>query len=176
MQDESEEKFLSESVCVCKGSLKIHETCYHSLREIDDLCKICKTKFKSLTVKSYNFINGLAIIREYPNDYSPFFVIYTVNEKYQKHGIQYFYEAKKLKCEIPYENGIKNGVEKHYEDGRLVSSISYQNDMLHGIMKSFNNDVLIYELEYNNGKLINKKYYNHTAKLQINQASRTVLF
>lgn len=177
-QDESQEKFINtegSKICKCSGSLKIHNSCYLQLREYDDTCKICKTKFPKLPPK---FIDGFAKIKNFADDYSPFDIFYTIDINYKKQGLETWYEDKVIKIEIPYVDGIKHGLEKHYEYGSVCSIIPYENGKIHGIVKGFVVDrsnvnehgnfvsLLHSETTYNQGIILkdSKKFYEVNIK------------
>ena len=174
-QDETSEKFINQKVCKCDGSLKLHDSCYLQLREYEDICKICKTKFPKLPPK---FIDGFAKIKIFADDYSPFDILYTIDINYKKQGIETWYEDKVLKIEIPYVDGIKHGLEKHYEYGSMCSIIPYEHGKIHGIVKGFVIDrsnidehgnfvsLLHSETTYENGIIIkdSKKFYEVNIK------------
>jgi hypothetical protein len=178
-QDETSENFINQKVCKCNGSLKLHESCYFQLREHDDTCKICKTKYPKLPPK---FINGLAEIKIFADDYSPFDIFYTIDINNKKQGVETWYEDKVIKIEIDYVNGIKHGLEKHYEYGSVCSIIPYENGKIHGIVKGFvidrsrvdNNgnfvSVLHSETTYEYGVILkdSKKFYDVVVNQNIN--------
>lgn len=136
-QDNTSEKFLDSKICKCTGSLKLHNSCYLQLREYDDTCKICKTRFPRLAPK---FIDGYAKIKNFANEESPFDVFYTIDSNHKKQGIETWYEDKVIKYEIPYVNGIKHGLEKHYEYGSVCSIIPYENGKIHGVVLGYKID------------------------------------
>lgn len=136
-QDETEENFMNQKVCKCNGSLKLHNSCYLQLREYDDTCKICKTKFPKLPPK---FIDGFAKIKNFSDDYSPFDIFYTIDTNYKKQGLETWYEDKVIKYEIPYVDGIKHGLEKHYEYGSVCSIIPYEHGKIHGVVLGYKVD------------------------------------
>jgi len=177
-QNDKEEPFLNQSlkkICKCSGSLKIHNSCYNKLREYDDTCKICKTKYPKLEPK---FINGLAKIKNFADDTSPFDIFYTIDINHKKQGLETWYEDKVIKYEIPYVNGIKNGLEKHYTYGSVSSIIPYENGKIHGVVLGYKIDrskidekgnfvsILYSSTNYENGQIIkdSKKFYDTNIK------------
>lgn len=136
-QDSSIEPFIESKVCKCDGSLKLHHSCYLQLREYDDTCKICKTKYPKLPPK---FINGFASIKIFADDYNPFDIFYTIDINHKKQGIETWYEDKVIKYEASYVNGIKHGMEKHYEYGTICSLIPYENGKIHGVVLGYKVD------------------------------------
>lgn len=155
-QDNSLELFISSKVCKCDGSLKLHNSCYLKLREFEDTCKICKTKYPKLPPK---FIDGLAQIKNFADDYSPFDIFYTIDTSNKKQGLETWYEDKVIKYEIPYIDNIKNGIEKHYEYGSVCSIIPYENGKIHGIVKGYNIDRSRVD---NNGNFVSTLYSETT--------------
>lgn len=175
LQDETDEKFLVSKVCKCDGSLKLHNSCYLQLREYDDTCKTCKTKYPRLAPK---FINGYAKIKNFADDSSPFDVFYTIDTNHKKQGIETWYEDKVIKYEIPYVNNIKHGIEKHYEYGSVCSIIPYENGKIHGIVIGYKVDrsrvdehgnfvsILYSTTNYEAGNIVkdSKKFYDTNIK------------
>jgi hypothetical protein len=167
---EENETFLGSKICKCIGTLKIHESCYLQLREYDDTCKICKTKYPRLCPK---FINGYAKIKNFADETSPFDVFYTIDSNHKKQGLETWYEDKVIKYEIPYLNGIKHGLEKHYEYGSICSIIPYEYGKIHGVVLGYKIDrskidedgnfvsLLYSSTNYENGIIIkdSKKFY-----------------
>jgi hypothetical protein len=50
-KEKSNDKFCSNSICKCKGTNKIHVSCFEKLKQnYGDTCSICKTKFKNNVV------------------------------------------------------------------------------------------------------------------------------
>jgi hypothetical protein len=172
---EENETFLGSKICKCTGTLKIHESCYLQLREYDDICKICKTKYPRLCPK---FINGYAKIKNFADETSPFDVFYTIDSNHKKQGIETWFEDKVIKYEIPYINGIKHGLEKHYEYGSICSIIPYEYGKIHGVVLGYKIDrsqvdtngnfvsILYSSTNYENGIIIkdSKKFYTTDIK------------
>ena len=170
-QDNSLESFLNSKICKCSGSLKLHNSCYIQLREHDDTCKICKTKYPKLAPK---FIEGYAKIKNFADDTSPFDVFYIIDVNHKKQGLETWFEDKVIKYEIPYVNNIKHGLEKHYEYGSVCSIIPYEHGKIHGVVIGYKIDrskvdehgnfvsVLYSTTNYENGQIIkdSKKFYN----------------
>jgi antitoxin component YwqK of YwqJK toxin-antitoxin module len=143
------------------------------LREHEDVCKICKTKFPKLPPK---FINGYAKIKNFADDTSPFDIFYTIDTNYKKQGLETWYEDKVIKYEIPYVNNIKHGLEKHYEYGSICSIIPYEYGKIHGVVIGYKVDrsrvdedgnfvsILYSTTNYENGNIIkdSKKFYDTT--------------
>lgn len=50
-KESNNNKFCSNSICKCRGTTKIHISCFEKLKnEYGDTCSICKTKFKENVV------------------------------------------------------------------------------------------------------------------------------
>jgi len=168
--DQKSENFIT-NICKCSGSLKIHNSCYLQLREYDDTCKICKTKYPKLPPK---FINGFATIKNLADDNSPYDIFYTIDTNYKKQGIETWYEDGVIAYEIPYVNNVKHGIEKHYKYGSVCSILPYENGKLHGTVLGYKVDrsridehgnfvsILESSTDYEYGNIIkeSKKFYD----------------
>ncbi len=106
-EEQSEEnKFVDPNPCNCRGTIKIHNTCFDTLTKEYDTCGICKTKYIENGYKKYYYpdeslkeeglmVNGLKT---------------GVWKKWRATG--------QLQKEKNYINGKKNGLyQSWYEDG-----------------------------------------------------------
>ena len=60
-KEKQNDKFCSMNICQCKGTTKIHISCFEKLkREFGDTCTICKSKFKENVNQEYKNPNTLS--------------------------------------------------------------------------------------------------------------------
>lgn len=153
--DSSEEPFMDPNPCICKGTIKIHESCYETIvmntynTIICKTCGICKTPYtKKVTYKKYYYsgaIYGEGDIRGYYLSVGYWKYYYDNRALPKKRGI--------LKMEGTYDNnGIETGVWKYYfETGELRKECTFDKGRLNGL----------YTLYHRNGKILKKSHYEN---------------
>lgn len=167
--------FVKTDICKCKGSLRIHKSCYDKVLEHTNICGICKTKYKI----DYIFVNGLAEVIER----TPFYrTVYSIDKKLQKQGIhRTYYEnvniinntrVNQLYIEKTYLNNKLHGKYKEFyktninnyntnllpsTTGSLYLEANFKEDKLHGICKYYYKQK--YPYEYNKLKLCEELIY-----------------
>jgi hypothetical protein len=89
-KEKSNDKFCSNSICKCRGTNKIHISCFEKLkREYGNTCSICKSKFKENIVQR-------EILSHKPVSYQPIF--------YQQEDNNYEYLQELFILEEHFEN------------------------------------------------------------------------
>ncbi len=53
-----ENKFIDPNPCNCRGTIKIHNTCFDTLTTSYDRCGICRTQFLNNGYKKYYYPSG----------------------------------------------------------------------------------------------------------------------
>ncbi len=138
-EETNKEKLMHESPCICKGSIKIHWSCFAEVRKSSEICGICKNRF---SFRLFNNNEGFVkITLNYRKDYYKSGIPYAegpyVNGKGNGHW-KVYYESGALKGEGPYENGQQNGHWKVYhESGVLKEEGPCVNGQRHGHWKEY---------------------------------------
>jgi hypothetical protein len=111
-----ENKFLDPNPCNCRGTIKIHNTCFNTLTTIYDSCCICMTKFPQNGYKKYYYPSGTLEVEGL-----------LVNGL--KTGLwKIWYRNGQLMWEENYINGKMNGLyQSWHENGQLMVTVNYIN-------------------------------------------------
>ncbi len=143
-EKQSEENtFVDPNPCNCKGTIKIHSTCFDILISRNDICKICGKKFIQNGYKKYYYLDGGPLKEEglLVNG------LHTGTWKaWHKNG--------QLWVQLNYIDGKKNGLyQSWYNDGRLEYKINYVDGEKNGLYQSWNkNGRLIEEVNFVDGE------------------------
>lgn len=80
-----------------------------------------------------------------------------------------YYKSGKLGQETNYKNDVREGIEREYhENGVLWSEVNYINDKKEGNAKRYyESGKLRSERNYKNGKIVSRKDYDETGKLEV---------
>ena len=147
--DEDKSLYLQDpSPCMCKGSIKIHKTCFENIIKTTHHCSICKTKY------NHNYLptrDGLELITEVQADGS--IVEYTVNERDEQHGTYIYKSGNNKLIECKYWNGKIHGEYKSwYPNGQLECTCICINNKIDGSYMEWHEDGTIKEHSfYNDG-------------------------
>ncbi len=138
LQDSSQEPYVEPNPCSCKGSIKIHQSCFIQLYEDRKKCLICN---KSIEHK----LNGY------------FKIYYITTGKLKKEGLfkngiekgvwNYYTEDGKLNEQVLFINGRDAIMKSYYPSGALK---------IHHIWKDYNYDTADHTLYYENGSIKQK--------------------
>jgi antitoxin component YwqK of YwqJK toxin-antitoxin module len=125
------------SPCFCKGTVRLHSSCYEKLRERCIACPICKHPYPPL------MRNGLQVIEA--TDLFGHRVSYTVNATGQRHGV---YESRRMNGDVEfcalYENGVLHGpYRRWFSDNTLQCEIPYENGTIQGLCQFWNIEGLL---------------------------------
>ena len=114
-QDENEdfELFAPESICECKGSLRIHKSCFNILPNKKE-CSICKHKF-NIPENSYRLRNGSLEVVEEMYEYGSK-MVYQLNKNNQMEGVFIIY----------YDNGNIWEISQ-YKNGKMIGERTLYN-------------------------------------------------
>jgi hypothetical protein len=144
-EEQSEEnKFANPNPCNCRGTIKIHRTCFGILTEQHDTCGVCMTKFRLNGYKKYYYPDGGPL----------------KGEGLLVNGLEvglwkYWYEENdQLQEKINYVDGIKNGLfQSWYYNGQLCIEVNYINGEMDGLYQCWSEDGQLYmEVHYVNGQ------------------------
>jgi antitoxin component YwqK of YwqJK toxin-antitoxin module len=115
-EENHDNKFVKEDICKCKGSNRIHVSCFQKLLN-QNKCSICNSYFENLE-EVCEYENGLRVIIELDN--LGLKHRYTVNKEKQKHGkYSIYYPNNNIWEEQNYVNGIRHGIQMLYSmDGK----------------------------------------------------------
>lgn len=141
-QDESTEnnEFAPDNICACKGSIRIHKSCFNILKDKEKCC-ICKTPYtiNSNTyrkrVESIDSVSGSITCKELVEE------IWVNGSK-----AEYFVD----------KNSMKQGLLKvYFNDGSMWMLEEYKDDKLNGTRKIFSPNHKICRIQqFKNGLLI----------------------
>lgn len=113
--------FVNSEICLCKGSIKLHQECYEKILENTNICGICKSKYKQILI--YND-KGLAEITERKDNYHK---VYTVDKHNKKQGMCKTYYV----TSIP-DNPKISGLIRGKKIKQIYSICNYKDDQLEG--------------------------------------------
>lgn len=119
--------FVKTDICKCKGSLRIHKSCYDKVLENTNICGICKTKYKV----DYIFVNGLAEVIERTPYYK---TVYSIDKSFKKQGLHRTYTENVNIINNSFATGDRVFNTKVIQ---LYIEKTYLNDKLQGKYKEF---------------------------------------
>ena len=165
-EETDDDKMIHENPCNCKGSIKIHWSCFSELWHNGSKlsCGICKSQFifkpglesvESTGEKNQILVMDVVNRKIFSKSGSLLYEGTLINGKY--HGIwRQFYNSGPIHIEFIYVNGIKHGPEKRYfKSGMLKQEVSWLNDKMHGPLKEYNEaGEQILETMYSHGTII----------------------
>jgi antitoxin component YwqK of YwqJK toxin-antitoxin module len=186
-QETKNNKFIDAKVCLCKGTIKMHWTCYYELLKQSAKCSICNItylmnlgtidKLTGKDFKIYNFNNidnDLFVSRrtliKYLMDMNMFdkslYLIHTVSQR------KFYSSEGKLMIEAEFINDIPNGKWKSfYDSGILKEKGTFDNGLKHGYWKTYydRSGYIKSEGNYNHGKQTGtwKEYHESNGKLEM---------
>ena len=170
MGDGEDEPFVPEAPCKCKGSLKIHWSCFQELGNRTQLCSMCHSPFiyGSQVVTIYHspgrikekyFMNVHTQLRHgkyvsyYPNGQVNTMGYYYNGARHRK--FEQFYASGRIALIAFYAGDIKHGSYEVFYDqpnSQLKSSATYSYNALHGVeTKYYANGVIKTETTYHLG-------------------------
>ncbi len=146
-EEQSEEnRFVDPNPCNCRGTIKIHVTCFDTLTTTYDTCGVCKTKYLQNGYKKYYdpdghlreeglLVNGLKT-----GLWKTWTIWHTDNQLYEK---------------VNYIDGKRNGLyQRLYSNGQLMCQCNYVDGMIHGLYQSwYINCQLELKVNYVNGQI-----------------------
>ncbi len=138
-EEQSEEnKFANPNPCNCRGTIKIHTTCFDTLTAEYDTCSICKTKYLQNEYKKYYYPNGqlkeegLMVNNVKTGLWKTWYTNGQLMEEVnyvdgKTHGLyRRWYENGQLKIEVNCVDGIVDGLyQRWYEYGELELEVHY---------------------------------------------------
>jgi antitoxin component YwqK of YwqJK toxin-antitoxin module len=136
-----EDPFMDPNPCACKGTIKLHKSCYSTLRGTSESCGICKTKYRT----TFTGIKRSPLSKFVYNDgtvvddglFIMFNTILILEASYVDgilEGPYKIFDYNKLLEEGTYVANKKDGITKKYrpDDGRLLEEITYRANKKHG--------------------------------------------
>lgn len=156
--DADEEEFLEPHPCKCKGSLKIHWSCFQELATRSEICSTCNSPFN---------IGGSLLKVFYPDG--------KIKEKYYaltrnniKHGqsLTYYPNGTIMIITNYFQGTITGYFHKYYPSGRLMIKATYFSGYKHDIYREYYDNSehqLKYECYYlyNAKQGVEYKYYEN---------------
>ncbi len=115
-QETDDNEFTRDDICKCKGSNRIHKSCFRKLPN-QTKCSICNELFDNVE-EFFEYENGLRVMTDF--DKLDIKHRYTINKEKQKHGkCTIYYPNGNVWEEQTYVNGIRHGVQMLYSmDGK----------------------------------------------------------
>ncbi len=145
-------KFADPNPCNCRGTIKIHITCFDTLTTTYDKCRICKTKYLQNEYKKYYYPNGS--LKE---------------EGLLVNGLEVglwkiWYSNGQLEIEVNYIDGKRDGLfQSWHNNGQLRQKLYYVDGKMNGLYQSWHeNGHLCEEVNYIDGKLNGLYQYWHS--------------
>jgi len=116
--EETQDNLFCTDICKCKGSNRIHRTCFQKLRN-QEVCSICKVVFQNVSDLIVDEILETQLISEF--DKYGWRHEYTIDQKGRQQGIhKIYYRGGELWEESEYKNDLRNGYKKVWDiNGKL---------------------------------------------------------
>lgn len=169
--------FMEPNPCNCRGTIKIHQTCYDEMQVYSQSCGIC-TSLRNGTFRTYWPNGRLRTENNYvdelfhgPQKYYLETGELLKEEQYEQdalRSLKSYYRNGNLEVELTcdWAEEVHGFYKKYYENGYLKSRVMYEYGKREGLFKSYNEDgYLKFVAYYTRGKFegIGKEFYPNGA-------------
>ncbi len=138
-----EDPFMDPNPCACKGTIKLHKSCYNTLRGTSESCGICKkiyrttfTGIKRSPLSKFVDNNGDLLVDDGGGLFAMIYTTLIVEASYVDgilEGPYKIFDYNKLLEEGTNAANMREGISKKYRrDGSLEEEITYHANKKHG--------------------------------------------